>query len=167
MSTWWAKLQPASQPLSYWIIEASGGKLRCSSAKLNTTVQIRTNTGRAPNHVLSCRLSFRPMRISLASSTVLLLTGTLALAQPPSSTQTSLALMPVPSSITRGDGTFTLTPAGGGPSTFTYNYGQTHDARLEAAIRRDVVRLGRTWGEKGRGSASNTPLPARASLIFN
>ena len=54
--------------------------------------------------------------------------------------------MPVPSSITRGEGTFIVTPAGGGPSTFTYNYGQTHDARLEAAVRRDLVRLGRTCG---------------------
>src|SRR3984885_3823957 len=95
------------------------------------------------------------MRISLASSTVVFLAGSLALAQAPSSTQTSLSLMPVPSSITRSEGTFTVTPAGGGPSTFTYNYGQTHDARLEAGVRRDLVRLGRN----ASGAALPTATP--------
>ena len=107
------------------------------------------------------------MRISLASSTVVFLAGSLALAQAPSSAQTSLALMPVPSSITRGEGTFTVTPAGGGPSTFTYNYGQTHDARLEAAVRRDLVRLGRTCGGEVLRSTIDHPSPAQASLHIN
>jgi hypothetical protein len=49
MSTSWTKLLPASLQLSYWIIKASEGKLRCSSTKLNTSVQIRTTTDRAPN----------------------------------------------------------------------------------------------------------------------
>jgi hypothetical protein len=69
-----------------------------------------------------------------------------ASAQTPSSTPVPLALMPLPSSLTRGEGALTLTPAGGGPSTFTYSYGQTHDLRLEAAVRRDLIRLGRTCG---------------------
>src|ERR1700691_4241526 len=116
---------------------------------------------------LSCRLSFRPMRISLASSTVVFLAGSLALAQAPSSTQTSLSLMPVPSSITRGEGTFTVTAAGGGPSTFNYNYGQTHDARLEAAVRRDMVRLGRTCGGEVLRSTIDHPSPTQASLLIN
>jgi hexosaminidase len=107
------------------------------------------------------------MRISLASSTVVFLAGSLALAQAPSSTRTSFSLMPVPSSITRGEGTFTVTPAGGGPSTFTYNYGQTHDARLEAAVRRDLVRLGRTCGGEVLRSTIDHPSPAQASLLIN
>jgi hexosaminidase len=75
--------------------------------------------------------------------------------------------MPVPSSITRGEGTFTVTPAGGGPSTFTYNYGQTHDARLEAAVRRDMVRLGRTCGGEVLRSTIDHPSPTQASLLIN
>src|ERR1700679_1193731 len=57
-----------------------------------------------------------------------------------------LALMPLPSSLTRGQGEFTVTPSGGAASSFTFNYGQTHDARLEAAVRRAVTNLGRTCG---------------------
>jgi hexosaminidase len=97
------------------------------------------------------------------------LTGTLmtaasiAVAQAPS----PLALMPLPSSITRGQGAFTVTPAGGGPSTFTYNYGQTHDARLEAAVRRALIRLGRTCGGEVLRSTIDHPAPANASLLIS
>ncbi len=84
-----------------------------------------------------------------------------------SSTQAPLALMPLPSSITRGEGAFTVTPAGGGPSTFTYNYGQTHDARLEAAVRRSVIRLGRTCGGEVLRSTIDHPAPSTASLLIN
>ncbi len=104
------------------------------------------------------------MRISVASSTLVFLAGSLAFAQGPSSTQTSLALMPLPSSITRGEGAFTVTPAGGGPSTFTYNYEQTHDARLEAAVRRALIRLGRTCGGEVLRSTIDHPTPTNASL---
>ena len=110
-----------------------------------------------------------------ASSTVVLLVGTLALltaaapasAQAPSSPQAPLALMPLPRSITRGEGALTVTPAGGGPSTFTYNYGQTHDARLEAAVRRALVRLGRTCGGEVLRSTIDHPVPAHPSLLIN
>jgi hexosaminidase len=127
------------------------------------------------NHDPSCRLSFRLMRTSLASSTVVLLGGMLAFlvaaaragAQTSSSPQSPLALMPLPSSITRGEGALTVTPAGGSPSTFTYNYGQTHDARLEAAVRRDLARLGRTCGGEVLRSTIDHPFPVQASLLIN
>jgi hexosaminidase len=110
-----------------------------------------------------------------ASSTVVLLAGTLALltaaapasAQAPSSPQAPLALMPLPSSITRGEGAFTVTPAGGGPSTFTYNYNQTHDARLQAAVRRALIRLGRTCGGEVLRSTIDHPAPTHPSLLIN
>jgi hexosaminidase len=84
-----------------------------------------------------------------------------------SSAQAPLALMPLPSAITRGEGAFTVTPAGGGPSTFTYNYGQTHDQRLEAAVRRSVIRLGRTCGGEVLRSTIDHPAPSTASLLIN
>jgi hexosaminidase len=75
--------------------------------------------------------------------------------------------MPLPSSITRGEGAFTVTPAGGGPSTFTYNYGQNHDARLEAAVRRALIRLGRTCGGEVLRSTIDHPTPTNPSLLIN
>src|SRR3984957_15595771 len=114
----------------------------------------------------------------LARSTVMFIAGMFALAMAAiptaaqagsasSSTQAPLALMPLPSSITRGEGAFTVTPAGGGPSTFTYNYGQTHDPRLEAAVRRSVIRLGRTCGGEILRSTIDHPTPANPSLLIN
>jgi hexosaminidase len=110
-----------------------------------------------------------------ASSPVLLVAGTLALltaaepapAQAPSAPQAPLALMPLPSSITRGEGAFTVTPAGGGPSAFTYNYGQTHDARLEDAVRRALIHLGRTCGGEVLRSTIDHPSPTHPSLLIN
>jgi hexosaminidase len=93
--------------------------------------------------------------------------ASLAPAQAPSSSQSPLGLMPLPSSITRGEGAFTVTPAGGGPSTFTYNYGQTHDARLEAAVRRALIRLGRTCGGEVLRSTIDHPAPTNPSLLIN
>src|ERR1700743_651734 len=93
--------------------------------------------------------------------------ASIATAQAPSSPLSRLSLMPLPSSITPGEGTFTVTPAGGGPSTFSYNYGQTHDARLEAAVRRALTRLGRTCGGEVLRSAIDHPAPANASLLIN
>jgi len=60
--------------------------------------------------------------------------------------QAALTLMPLPSSLTRGEGSLTVTPAGGASSTFSYDYTQLHDARLEAAVKRALLRLGRTCG---------------------
>jgi hypothetical protein len=77
-----------------------------------------------------------------------------------------LALMPLPTSVARGEGALIVTPAGGGASTFTYNFGQTHDARLEAAVRRAVIRLGRTCGGEVLRSTIDHPTPAQASLLI-
>ena len=100
------------------------------------------------------------------SSTGLLITGALVLTMT-ASAQTPLSLMPLPSSITVGNGALTVTPAGGGPSTFTYNYGQTHDPRLEAAVRRSLIRLGRTCGGEVLRSTIDHPTPANPSLLIN
>jgi len=77
-----------------------------------------------------------------------------------------LALMPLPTSVARGEGALIVTPAGGGASTFTYDFGQTHDARLEAAVRRAVIRLGRTCGGEVLRSTIDHPAPAQASLLI-
>src|ERR1700677_1800551 len=88
-----------------------------------------------------------------------------ARALPPA--QIPLALMPLPSSLTRGQGEFTVTPAGGAASSFTFSYGQTHDARLEAAVRRAVTRLGRTCGGEVLRFGLDHPGSAHPSLLIN
>src|SRR3984893_1333841 len=103
----------------------------------------------------------------ILSTGALITAASIAAAQAPSSSLSPLALVPLPSSITRGEGAFTVTPAGGGPSTFTYNYGQTHDARLEAAVRRALIRLGRTCGGEVLRSTIDHPAPTNASLLIN
>ena len=103
----------------------------------------------------------------ILSAAALITAASISAAQAPSSPLSPLALMPLPSSITRGEGAFTVTPAGGGPSTFTYNYGQTHDARLEAAVRRALIRLGRTCGGEVLRSTIDHPTPTNASLLIN
>jgi hexosaminidase len=92
---------------------------------------------------------------------VFMMAATVAPAQVP------LALMPLPSSVTRGQGEFTVTPAGGVASSFTFNYGQTHDARLEGAVRRALVRLGRTCGGEVLRSAIDHPGAVHPSLLIN
>src|SRR3984885_6317857 len=103
----------------------------------------------------------------ILSTGALITAASIAAAQTPSSPPSQLALMPLPSSITRGEGAFTVTPAGGGPSTFTYNYGQTQDARLEAAVRRALIRLGRTCGGEVLRSTIDHPSPTQPSLLIN
>ena len=88
-------------------------------------------------------------------------------AQVTATAESSLALMPLPSSITRGEGALTVTPAGGGASTFTYRYDQTHDARLEAAVKRALMRLARTCGGDVMRSTVDHPAPANASLTIS
>jgi hypothetical protein len=61
----------------------------------------------------------------------------------------------------------TVTPAVGEASTFTYRYGQTHDVRLEAAVRGDLIRLGRTCGGEVLRSTIDHPSPAQPSLLIN
>jgi len=103
----------------------------------------------------------------ILSPAVLITAASIAAAKVPPPPLSPLALMPLPSSITRGEGAFTVTPAGGGPSTFTYNYGQTHDPRLEAAIRRALIRLGHTCGGEVLRSTIDHPAPTNASLLIN
>src|SRR5258708_33337709 len=67
-----------------------------------------------------------------------------AAAQVAPTAQSRLALMPLPSSITHGEGALTVTPAGGAGSTFTYRFDQMHDTRLEAAVKPALLQLGRT-----------------------
>jgi hexosaminidase len=90
-----------------------------------------------------------------------------ATAQVAPTTQSRLELMPLPSSITRGEGALTVTPAGGANSTFTYRYGQTHDARLEAAVKRALLQLSRTCGGDVLRSTVDHPAPANASLTID
>jgi hexosaminidase len=78
-----------------------------------------------------------------------------------------LALMPLPSSFTQSEGALTVTPAGGGGSTFTYRYDQTHDARLEAAVKRALLQLGRTCGGDVLRSTVDNPAPANPSLTIS
>ena len=78
--------------------------------------------------------------------------------------QTPLTLMPLPSSITPGQGAYTITPAGGRPSLFSFSYGQTHDPRLEGAVRRAMIRLGRTCGGEVFRSTIDHPSPAEPAL---
>ena len=88
-----------------------------------------------------------PVELALFAGTLTLITSAVTVAaQAPPTVPSTVALMPLPSSITRGEGALTVTPAGGGGSAFTYRYDQTHDARLEAAVKRALLQLGRTCG---------------------
>ena len=76
-----------------------------------------------------------------------------------------IALMPMPASAQRADGALTVTPAQG-RSDFTFSYGATHDARLQAATLRMLDRLDRTCGGDVRRSALNGQPGARATLAI-
>ena len=111
-----------------------------------------------------------PVRIEIALFAGVLALTTSALtatAQVVPIAQSSLALMPLPSSFTRGEGALTVTPAGGSGSTFTYRYDQTHDARLEAAVKRAVLQLDRTCGGDVRRSTVDHPDSATPSLTIS
>jgi hexosaminidase len=108
------------------------------------------------------------VEIALFTAIIVLITPAVtATAQVAPTAQSDLALMPLPSSITRGEGALTVTPAGGAGSTFTYRYDQTHDARLEAAVKRALLQLGRTCGGDVLRSTVDHPAPANPSLIIN
>ncbi|MGA8939493.1 MAG: family 20 glycosylhydrolase [Acidobacteriaceae bacterium] len=77
------------------------------------------------------------------------------------------ALMPLPSSMTVGDGALMVTPAGGTRSTFSYGYGQTHDTRMEAAVTRALRQLNDTCGGDVLRSAVNQPAATNPSLTIN
>ena len=78
-----------------------------------------------------------------------------------------VALMPLPMTAQRAEGALVVTPAHG-DSTFSFRYGQTHDARLEAAVRRMVTQLDRTCGGDVRHSAySAAPGATQAMLAIN
>jgi hexosaminidase len=109
-----------------------------------------------------------PVEIALFAVTVALITpAVIATAQVAPTAPSRLALMPLPSSITPGDGALTVTPVGGGGSTFTYRYDQTHDARLEAAVKRALLQLGRTCGGDVLRSTVDHPAPANPSLTIS
>jgi hexosaminidase len=106
--------------------------------------------------------------IALFSGSVALMTPAVrATSQTVLTAQPMLALMPLPSSITRGNGEVTVTPAGGASSTFTYSYGQTHDARLEAAVKRALLRLGRTCGGDVLRSTVDHSSATNPSLVID
>jgi hexosaminidase len=92
------------------------------------------------------KLSVPVERVLLAGILASITSAVTATAQVSPMAQSSLALMPLPSSINYGEGALTITPAGGGGSTFTYRYDHTHDARLEDAVKRALLQLGRTCG---------------------
>jgi hexosaminidase len=96
-----------------------------------------------------------------------LLAGLLAFLVSLSFAQTTLTLMPLPTSLTRGNGALTVTPAAGAPSTFTFSFGQTHDERLEAATRRALTRLNRTCGGEVLRSTIDHAGAANPSLVIN
>jgi hexosaminidase len=52
-------------------------------------------------------------------------------------------------------------------STFTYGYGQTHDARLEASVKRALLRLDRTCGGDVLRSTVDHPAPLNPSLTID
>jgi hexosaminidase len=114
-----------------------------------------------------------PVEIALfagayALALIILITSTVtATAQMAAAASSGLAMMPLPSSMTRGEGALVVTPAGGAGSTFTYRYDQTHDARLEAAVKRALLQLGRTCGGDVMRSAVDHPAPANPSLTIN
>jgi hexosaminidase len=108
-----------------------------------------------------------PTEIALAITLALITPTMTATAQEAPTAQPKLALMPLPSSITRGNGVLTVTPAGGAASTFIYRYGQTHDARLESAVKRMLLQLGRTCGGDVLRSTVDHPAPANPSLTIN
>src|SRR3981081_3601756 len=109
-----------------------------------------------------------PVEIALVAGILSLISSAAtAPAQAAGTAQSRLALMPLPSSITLGEGALTITPAGGGVSTFTYRYDRTHDARLEAAVKRALLQLGRTCGGDVLRSTVDHPAPANPSLTLN
>src|SRR4030088_3244899 len=102
-----------------------------------------------------------------AGSLGLISSAATATAQEASTAPPRLSLMPLPSSIAQGVGSLTVTPAGSGGSTFTYRYDQTHDARLEAAVKRALLQLGRTCGGDVLRSTVDHPAPANPSLTIS
>ena len=105
-----------------------------------------------------------PVRIEIALFAGMLALTTSALT---ATAQVMPILMPLPSSFTRGEGALTVTPAGGSGSTFTYRYDQTHDARLEAAVKRAVLQLDRTCGGDVLRSTVDHPDSATPSLTIS
>src|ERR1700730_10372613 len=107
------------------------------------------------------------VEIALFTAIIVLITPAVtATAQVAPTAQSDLALMTLPSSINRGEGGVTAPPAGGAGSTFAYRYDQTHDARLEAAVKRALLQLGRTCGGDVLRSTVEHPAPASPSLTI-
>jgi hexosaminidase len=101
----------------------------------------------------------------LAGALTLAALATGSVAQTPSTAQSKLALMPLPSSLTRGDGALTVTPADG-KSSFTYGYAGTPSPLLQDAVKRAIIRLDRTCGGDLRRYTVDHPKPDAPSLTI-
>ena len=101
----------------------------------------------------------------LAGALTLATLATAAVAQTPSAAESKLALMPLPSSLTRGEGALTVTPASG-MSSFTYGFTGTPSPRLQDAAKRAIVRLDRTCGGELRHYTVDHPTPASPSFTI-
>lgn len=101
----------------------------------------------------------------LAGAFTLAALATVAVAQAPSTAQAKLSLMPLPSSITTGEGALTVTPANG-MSSFTYGYIGKPTPRLQEAVKRAVVRLDRTCGGDLRHYTIDHATPPSPTLII-
>jgi hexosaminidase len=109
-----------------------------------------------------------PVQIALFAGILgMIPSAVMATAQVAPAVQSKLALMPLPSSITQSEGALTVTAAGGVGSIFTYRYDQTHDVRLEAAVKRTLLQLGRTCGGDVLRSTVDHPVPANPSLTIS
>ncbi len=101
----------------------------------------------------------------LAGALTLAALATGSVAQTPSTAQSKLALMPLPSSLTMGEGALTVTPVDG-KSSFTYGYAGTPSPLLQDAVKRAIIRLDRTCGGDLRRYTVDHPKPDAASLTI-
>ena len=106
------------------------------------------------------------VKLGLFAGAIMTTLAAATTAQTPAS-EASLALMPLPSSITPGEGALTVTPAGGGPSSFTYSYSGTPSVRLQEAVKRAIVRLDRTCGGDLLRYTVYHPTPPSPSLSIH
>src|SRR5260370_12921876 len=89
-----------------------------------------------------------PVEIALFAGTLALITPVVkATAQVAPAAPSRVALMPLPSSITYGEGALLVTPDGGGGSTFIYRSAPTHAVCLDASVKRSMMPQARSCAE--------------------